>query len=192
MKKLLAIALASSLAASASAFTVGKDGVTVHGSLQSDILFPEEDVAIGTEKYSDKVLTNTYANLGLFSKYVDAGVRVEYLEHPLPGFEPDFKGWGVPNFFAKFKYKGLEVTGGDFYEQFGNGFILPPTRSVRSASTTASEAAASSLTASRVSASPCWAVGREFSGIGILTRRYGAPIWNGTLTSTVNGCATTR
>ncbi len=124
MKKLLAIALASSLAASASAFTVGKDGVTVHGSLQSDILFPEEDVAIGTEKYSDKVLTNTYANLGLFSKYVDAGVRVEYLEHPLPGFEPDFKGWGVPNFFAKFKYKGLEVTGGDFYEQFGNGFIL--------------------------------------------------------------------
>ncbi len=99
-------------------------GVTVHGSVQSNILFPEEDYKIGTETYSDDVLTNTYANLGLFSQYVDAGFRVEYLEHPLPGFEPDFKGWGVPNVFVKGKYKGWELTAGDFYEQFGSGFIL--------------------------------------------------------------------
>lgn len=111
----------------AAACTLGMNaqkGVTVHGSVQSDILFPEEDYKIGTETYSDDVLTNTYANLGLFSNYVDAGVRVEYLEHPLPGFEPDFKGWGVPNVFVKGKYKGWEITAGDFYEQFGNGFIL--------------------------------------------------------------------
>lgn len=101
-----------------------QDGVVVHGSIQSDILFPENDYKIGTEEYKDDVLTNTYANVGLFSKYIDAGVRVEYLEHPLPGFEPSFRGWGVPNVFAKFKYKGWELTAGDFYEQFGNGFIL--------------------------------------------------------------------
>lgn len=102
----------------------GQKGVTVHGSLQSDILFPENDYAIGTEVYDDKVLTNTYANVGLFSKYVDAGARFEYLQHPLPGFEPDFRGWGVPNVFVKGKFKGVELTAGDFYEQFGNGFIL--------------------------------------------------------------------
>ena len=98
--------------------------VTVHGSVQSDILFPESDATIGTENYKDKVLTNTYADLGVYSKYVDGGLRFEYLQHPLPGFEPDFKGWGVPNIYVKGKYKGFEITGGDFYEQFGSGFIL--------------------------------------------------------------------
>ncbi len=102
----------------------GAKGVTVHGSVQSDILFPEKDYKIGTEDYTDKVLTNTYADVGLYSQFVDAGLRVEYLEHPLPGFEPDFKGWGVPNIYVKGKYKGFELTAGDFYEQFGSGFIL--------------------------------------------------------------------
>ena len=102
----------------------GAKGVTVHGSVQSDILFPEKDYKIGTEDYKDKVLTNTYADVGLYSQFVDAGLRVEYLEHPLPGFEPDFKGWGVPNIYVKGKYKGFELTAGDFYEQFGSGFIL--------------------------------------------------------------------
>lgn len=102
----------------------GAKGVTVHGSVQSDILFPEKDYKIGTEDYKDKVLTNTYADVGLYSQFVDAGLRVEYLEHPLPGFEPDFKGWGVPNIYVKGKYKGCELTAGDFYEQFGSGFIL--------------------------------------------------------------------
>ncbi len=102
----------------------GAKGVTVHGSVQSDILFPEKDYKIGTEDYKDKVLTNTYADVGLYSQFVDAGLRVEYLEHPLPGFEPDFKGWGVPNIYVKDKYKGFELTAGDFYEQFGSGFIL--------------------------------------------------------------------
>ncbi len=100
------------------------NGVTVHGSIQSDILLPEEDEKIGTGKYSDDLLTNTYADVGLYSKYLDAGLRFEYLEHPLPGFEADFDGWGVPNIYVKGKYKGMEFTIGDFYEQFGSGFIL--------------------------------------------------------------------
>lgn len=98
--------------------------VSVHGSVQVDALVPEEDAVIGTENYKDKLLGNVYANAGLFSKYVDAGLRVEYLQHPLPGFERDFKGWGVPNFYATGKYKGFQLTAGDFYEQFGSGLIL--------------------------------------------------------------------
>ena len=98
--------------------------VTVHGSVQVDALFPEEDATIGAKKYKEKLLGNVYANAGLFSKYIDAGLRVEYLQHPLPGFEPDFKGWGIPNFYATGKYKGFQLTAGDFYEQFGSGFIL--------------------------------------------------------------------
>lgn len=115
---IIALSLVFALAA------YGQDKVKLHGSVQADVLFPETDVTIGTEKYDEKILGNIFGNLALISKYVDAGIRFEYLEHPLPGFEPDYKGWGVPNIYVKGKYKKFELTLGDFYEQFGNGFIL--------------------------------------------------------------------
>ncbi len=98
--------------------------VTVSGSIQSDILFPQDDEKIGTEHYDDKVLTNTYLDLKLGSKYVEAGGRFEFLKYPLPGYEPDFKGWGVPHFYVKGHTDNAEITLGDYYEQFGSGFIL--------------------------------------------------------------------
>ena len=58
------------------------------------------------------------------SKYVDVGARLEFTEFPLPGFEPDFKGWGVPHIYVKGKLKGVDITAGDFYDQFGSGFVF--------------------------------------------------------------------
>lgn len=101
-----------------------KDKLTLSGSLQSDILFPQEDEKIGTGSYSEWGLTNTYLELNLRNKYVSAGARLEYLDFPLPGFEPDFAGWGVPYFYITGRYKHVELTVGDFYDQFGNGFIF--------------------------------------------------------------------
>lgn len=98
--------------------------VTVHGSVQADILFPDKEITIGSTTYRGDIYANIYANASVFSKYVDGGVRFEYLEHPIPGFEPAMKGWGVPNIYVKGKFKGVELTAGDFYEQFGSGFIL--------------------------------------------------------------------
>lgn len=97
--------------------------VTAHGSVQADGLFPGRE---GSQRFKEKLLGNVYANVGLFSKYVDAGLRVEYLEHPLPAFysAPGFKGWGIGNFYATGKYKGFQLTAGDIYEQFGTGMIL--------------------------------------------------------------------
>ena len=97
--------------------------VKITGSIQSDMLVPMSDDAIGAEKTED-FQTNTYGDIMLQSKYVDAGLRFEYLDHPLPGFEKDFKGWGVPNFWVKGRYKWAELTLGTFYEQFGLGLIL--------------------------------------------------------------------
>lgn len=98
--------------------------VTLSGSIQSDILIPQDDDKIGTEHYSEWGLTNTYLDLKLGSKYVDAGARFEYLEHPLPGYENDIKGWGVPHLYVKGHYKNVELTVGNYYEQFGSGFVL--------------------------------------------------------------------
>lgn len=103
-----------------------QEGVTLNGSVQSDILLPQEDHAIGTKYDSNSdFLTNTYADLYLRSRWVDAGARLEYMDYPLPGFERDFKGWGVPHLYVKGRVgNGLEVTLGDFYDQFGSGFIF--------------------------------------------------------------------
>lgn len=99
--------------------------VAVHGSVQADVLFPQDNATIGTKYDSDSpILFNTYADVNLASKYVDAGLRFEFMKWPLPGFEPDFAGWGVPNIYVKGKLKGVELTAGTFYEQFGSGLIL--------------------------------------------------------------------
>ena len=101
----------------------GDHKLTLSGSVQSDMLLPQEDDKIGAEKKED-FQTNTYVNERLQHDYFEAGARLEYLEHPLPGFENDFEGWGVPHFYAKGKLRWAELTAGTFYEQFGSGFIL--------------------------------------------------------------------
>ena len=96
--------------------------VTVSGSIQSDMLLSTQNKADVSNH--DDFMTNTYADVLLHSQYIDAGTRMEYMEHPLPGFENDFKGWGVPHFWVKGKLNKVELTAGTFYEQFGSGFIL--------------------------------------------------------------------
>lgn len=106
------------------------DRVTLSGNLQSDIMLaPQQDKSIGTSQYDNTTaLTNTYLDLLMQSRWVDAGIRAEYTQHPMPGFagspNEDFKGWGLPHFWAKFKSSHVEVTAGTCYEQFGSGFIL--------------------------------------------------------------------
>lgn len=100
-----------------------RKGVSLSGSIQSDMLVPRHDSRTGAEK-TGSFLNNTYADLLMQSKYVDAGARLEFLEYPLPGFEADFEGWGVPHFWVKGKLGKTELTVGTFYEQFGSGFIL--------------------------------------------------------------------
>ena len=101
-----------------------KNGLTVSGSIQSDVLFPQDDEEIGAAHYKEWGLTNSYADVMLQSRHVDAGARFEFLEHPLPGYEKDFAGWGIPNFFVKAHTDKVELTGGSVYDQFGSGFIF--------------------------------------------------------------------
>lgn len=98
--------------------------ISVSGSIQSDVLLPQKDEKIGAAEYDEFALTNSYADMSLTSKHVDAGVRMEFLQYPLPGYEKKFKGWGVPHAFVKARFDNLELTAGTFYDQFGSGFIF--------------------------------------------------------------------
>ena len=117
----LSLLLAGLAAVSAQA---QNDEVKVHGSIQSDILLPEVDNKIGTGEYAHDVLTNTYVDLNASYKQLEVGARLEYMEQPLPGFEPEFAGWGVPHVYLKWTSKDVDVTLGDFYDQFGSGLIF--------------------------------------------------------------------
>lgn len=124
MKKYLPLLAAAVFTALPAAAQEEDGGVSLKGSIQSDVLIPQEDQKIGTCTYKDWGLTNTYVDLQLLNKYVSAGARFEYLDHPLPGFEKDFQGWGVPHIYVTGRLKHAELTLGDYYEQFGSGFIL--------------------------------------------------------------------
>ena len=128
-KKLICLLLAFS--PSIGAMAQSDNGVVVTGSVQSDILIPEFDPEIQdrADKVDDWATTNTFADVNIMSEHVDAGARFEFLEHPLPGFRPpsfskDYAGWGVPYFYVKTHFKNWDLTLGNFYEQFGSGFIL--------------------------------------------------------------------
>lgn len=101
-----------------------QEKVYLSGSIQSDMLFPESDSIIGTGKVTENFLSNTYINLNLGSQYIEAGARLEFLNNPLPGFEKEFAGAGIPNFYVTGKYKKNSLTVGNFYDQFGSGLIF--------------------------------------------------------------------
>lgn len=106
---------------SAASVSAADSGWVVTGAVQSDMLVP-----LGKQKdgSNEDFRTNTYLDLRLQSRFLDAGARLEYMEHPLPGYEKDFKGWGIGNAFIKLKIKGADLTAGSIYEQFGSGFVL--------------------------------------------------------------------
>ncbi len=102
---------------------MAEDKVQVHGSVQAEVFIPDDPDDYRIDK---PVVFNTYADVGLVSRYVDAGLRFEFNKWPLPQYQElsGYAGWGVPNVYVKGKWKGLELTAGDFYDQFGSGFIL--------------------------------------------------------------------
>lgn len=122
MKRYIALAILA-CASLGNLYAEGLGTATVTGSIHSDMLVPQQDAAIGTED-TGAFNTNTYLTLNVHSEYVSAGLRAEFLEFPLPGFEDAFKGWGLPHFFITGNIAKTEITAGTFYEQFGSGFVL--------------------------------------------------------------------
>lgn len=96
------------------------------GTIQTEFLFNEYDPGLKNDHFDQIVRNNTYFDFSLSAPYLAIGARFEFMKWPLPGFadQSKFAGWGVPYIWATANYKGYQLTVGDFYEQFGSGFIL--------------------------------------------------------------------
>ncbi|MFC2107260.1 DUF6029 family protein [Bacteroidota bacterium] len=105
------------------------EGGQVHGNFQLDGAYYLTDDKLDV---TDKTLDGKYFRMNAFGNFIytnknfEAGMRFEAYLPPLAGFDPPsaYEGAGVPYFYAKYKWKNLELTAGNFYEQFGNGLIL--------------------------------------------------------------------
>lgn len=98
--------------------------VRATGSVQTEFMVPFQDEAIQTPEYPKSVLNNTYVDLTINAPYISVGARYQWTKWPLPGYQDEFAGWGIPYFWATGRYKCWQLTAGDFYEQFGSGLIL--------------------------------------------------------------------
>ncbi|MBN2745958.1 MAG: hypothetical protein JXR34_04465 [Bacteroidales bacterium] len=100
------------------------EGGTLHGSFQVDAQLYQEDTIIGATIPDEKMGVNSFLDLIYTYKNFEAGVRYEAFMPPLQGFDPRYKGHGIPYRYAKYTNKQFELTAGNFYEQFGSGMIL--------------------------------------------------------------------
>jgi hypothetical protein len=78
------------------------------------------NAAVPDSKTAINAFTNILYNNGPFS----AGLRYETYLNRLEGYPDRFKGTGIGYRFFSFNNDGLEVTAGNFYEQFGLGLTL--------------------------------------------------------------------
>lgn len=96
----------------------------LHGNFQIDAQYYNKDSLIGAPVVPEKVLTNGFMNLWYTRGEFSAGLRYESYLNVMQGFDPRYKGSGIPFKFASYKNDNLEATVGNFYEQFGGGLLL--------------------------------------------------------------------
>lgn len=100
-------------------------GSRVSGDFGLNGMFYMPDQLIGADDVDSKVRANAFLNLLFSNGGFSAGVRYEYYQFPLIDFEKiNYKGQGLTYFFADYKNDFIQVTAGNFYEQFGNGLTL--------------------------------------------------------------------
>lgn len=99
----------------------------VSGSFQLDaqLYQPDKDLGITADELNGETARmNAFGNiiyrLGNFS----AGLRYESYLPPLAGFDPKLEGQGFANKWVRYKSGIIDVTVGNFYEQFGTGMIF--------------------------------------------------------------------
>ena len=96
----------------------------ISGNFQVIMQSYNNDSIIGATQPAEKVRLNSYADFLYTNKNFSAGIRYEGYFNPLLGYNQKNDGFGFAYRFAQYKLENLDITVGNFYEQFGNGLVL--------------------------------------------------------------------
>lgn len=101
-------------------------GGQLHGNFSTDAQYYNEDEDIGAVVLPQKLGLNSWLNLIYSTEQFETGIRFESYEPRLAGYPAGqpYLGSGVGYRYAKYKLSDLEVTAGNFFEQFGQGLIF--------------------------------------------------------------------
>jgi len=97
---------------------------SIQGNFQLDAQYYQKDSSINAAEVPEKLLMNAFANLIYTNGNFTAGLRYESYRNPLLGFDTRYKGSGIAYRFASYKIDDLEITVGNYYEQFGSGILF--------------------------------------------------------------------
>jgi len=105
-------------------YSQNNDQGQLHGNFNVDAQVYQEDLDIGAEVPSAKMGLNSYANFLYTRGNFTAGIRYEGYMNAMLGYDNKYDGVGIPYRFITYRNDNLEITVGNFYEQFGSGLIF--------------------------------------------------------------------
>lgn len=98
------------------------DTILVRGGIQHDGLLDWKPVMYHSNSYLD--LGVHWQSERKSFRELRATTRLELNQWPMPGYEPDFEGYGMSHLSIAAAFTWGEITAGDVYGQFGSGLVL--------------------------------------------------------------------
>lgn len=96
----------------------------VSGNFVTEGQYYQQDSSIGTTEFPKEMAVQGFLNVRYNIDNFEFGLRYEAYRPPLLGIDARFENSGFPFLFGKYRSDFIDVTAGNFYEQFGSGLIL--------------------------------------------------------------------
>jgi hypothetical protein len=96
----------------------------ITGNLSFEAQTYKYDHKIGADSVPQKILSNSYMNVNYMDGNFSAGLRFEGYMDAMLGYDNRYNGFDIAYRFARYSNELLDVTVGNFYEQFGNGLVF--------------------------------------------------------------------
>jgi hypothetical protein len=96
----------------------------IRADFQLDAQSYRRDSIINAPEVRERLRASGFLNVLYTRDNFQVGLRYENYANPLLGIDDRFAGSGIPYRFARYSNNEIDVTVGNFYEQFGSGMIL--------------------------------------------------------------------
>ena len=94
---------------------------SITGNMETTFQYLNEDTLIGANRPASVGLLNSYINVFYRQGGFKAGVRLESYLPRIQGYPNNFDGTGIGMRYVGYENDYVDVTVGNFYEQFGAG-----------------------------------------------------------------------